>query len=146
MTRQSDRPRPQFYHLHRDGERPVAFYGVFLATSVGQWYEGVAQHRWHDVTLYRTHDGQIVVHWEYHISQSSEAPHATVEVVATMEEAVMTLQVWDPTPWVALPQHTAVLHDTAAVVADVIARYDQQVAALVQHLGLPDTDAWAWSG
>jgi len=146
MTRQSDRPRPQFYQLHWDGERPLAFYGAILATSVGQWCEDVAQHQWHDVTLYRAHDGQIVVHWEYRTSQSSEATPATVEVVATVEEAVMTLQVWDPTPWVALPQHASVPHDTVAMVADVIARYDQQVAALVQHLGLQDTDAWAWSG
>ena len=144
MSQQHNAPSSQVYHLPQDGEPPFVLQGTVLVTSLGQWCEDIAQQRWHDITVYRMHDDQVVVHWEYHTEQPGEVSHAAVEVVETLAEAVMVLQCWGVTLEAILLQEGAVPHDTTAILADVLTRYDQQVDVLIEGLGAPDIGPWAW--
>jgi hypothetical protein len=146
MTTPHDRSALHSYSLARDGERPLAVRGEVLAQSAGQWYEGVARPQWYDLTIYRTHDDHVVVHWEYATQPPGAGTHAAVAILATVEDALTALNTWDPRPWVAASLPAMPPDAAEAIVEEVFERYILQTYDVAQALGGTLPGMWGWSG
>jgi hypothetical protein len=120
--------------------------GEVLTRSAGQWYEGVARSQWYDLTVYRTHDDQVVVHWEYATQHPGAGTHAAVAVLATVEEAIAVLNTWDPRRWVAASLPAMLPEEAGEIVEEVFDRYVLQTYDIAQALGGRLPGSWSWSG
>jgi len=89
------------YSLTRDGIRPLAFTGEQIANDSTHSHQGSRQNRWHEVTVYRTAKGKIIVQIEYHTCWQGESDRNSAQVFDDLPSAVAFLESEDGQPELA---------------------------------------------
>lgn len=118
--------------LPRTGDAPVTFSGQLLAESEGRMQSGRDHNRYHDVALYRTDGGSVVVSISYRTIWEGEQDRHTVEVADSAAAAVAILREYDPTePVMGFPPGIAYAEKQARLLRDIETRYDAQVSELL---------------
>lgn len=135
----------QEYTIPRDEQRPLRFLGDVVVESRGALVAGRDQNRYYHLTLYRTEDVRILVHWEYTTMWQGELCHSAVEVYSTVAHAIEALEGFDPAAWIigykpqltrgeASAEHYRPRQE--ALERTITEHYRRQVADLCQQLGL----------
>lgn len=86
----------QEHKLTRTGNVPLAFAGEQLARESGRWHAGVEQNRWHEITVYKTAAGRVVVAITYRTLWQGETDYHAVEVVDDLRAAAAVLRAYVP--------------------------------------------------
>jgi hypothetical protein len=84
------------YLLRRSGGRPVRFDGILLVEHLPDGSDGHEGQRAHTARIYETTDQRIVVELVLSARDGSGIPHAKVEEVASLRDAQLFLELYDP--------------------------------------------------
>lgn len=120
--------------LKRTGDRALSFDGEILATASTRG-EKSAANRWHEVAVYETKGGAIVVAIQYRTQWEGEVSHDYAEQVATVEAAVTALRGYDPCAYLLgypLGEHYAQKQERLR--AELRLRYEHAISEVLSAL------------
>lgn len=118
------------FRLERTGEAPLAFTGRVIAESMGR-RDDTDVPRWHDLRVYRTKAGQLVLEVAYNTEWRGETGFRWARPVDAGDLAG-ALRGYDPTEHVAgFPATPANADRQRNLLAWIRARYEAQVTELL---------------
>ena len=128
------------FTIERTGLPVLQFNGEELVDLAGCDPDGSTGGRVHDVSVYRTEDGEFIVEISYRSPHSSEVSDDYVEAVESTAEIEEILSLYDPTERMdrsLFGQHES---NRVQVIADALTRrYDQQVARVIDSFETAQT-------
>lgn len=123
------------YTLPRTGDAPLKFTGEPIAASCGKRLLGKDNNRWHDLAVYSTESGYVVA-IQYGTQWQGESGYDLAAPCRTPAEVRKVLRDHDPTARLGgFPPGDAYADRQARLVADLRARYEQQVSEVLAGAG-----------
>jgi len=119
--------------LPRSGQAPLTFTGQQLAESDGERQSGKEHNRWHELAVWRTTGGKYVVQIAYRTKWQGELDHDAAVIVDQAKDVISVLTGHDPVAHVGgYPIGAAYAERQSRLLADIRARYDSQVSAILE--------------
>lgn len=120
----------------------ISFEGDLVFHVAGNRDDDLTTHRCHDISLFRKPtDDQWVVRIEYHTSAPKEKTVTDVEVVDTLEDVELVLQMYQPNAYVDRAGLRGLYEEARRRInRHLFANYDRQVHHLLKTL----TDRGLW--
>ena len=119
--------------LTRTGNRPLAFDGEQIAASSSRHRDA---NRWHDLSLYKTSNGNFVLSVDYNTIWQGEMDYSDAVIVDSADAVAQVLRTTDPTKHATgFPVYSdamRVKEDRRR--AELQARYDAAVSELLADL------------
>lgn len=126
----------QRYELERTGDRPLAFEGELLAEASTRTTDGFGSSRWHEMAVYRTHGGRIVLAVTWRTRWQGELDHHDVWILDTADEVADALKGYAPTMYLmGFPPGRQFSEKQARLERDLTARYESAVSEVLAALG-----------
>ena len=129
------------YTITRTGKPPLAFSGEILAAETTRQERGYLFQRWHDLTLYQTAGGKLVLHVEYHCERkrNGEAGHSQAGPVGDASALPAALERYDPLEHVGgYPAGAQFVERQKKLLAAVQSAYYEAVGRLLAVCGVPE--------
>ena len=122
------------YFLERTGDRPLEFEGEIIAESDSRSVSGQDANRWHELTLYRTVSGKLILSITYCSQWQGEMEHHLVEET-TEEDIAGILKCYDPCEFISgFPPYPQFQDKQARIEKDLRLRYEKAVSELLADL------------
>jgi hypothetical protein len=117
------------FTLPRSGQPPLTFEGTLLTHSDGLHVGGKDNSRWHDLSIYRTKAGALVLCLHYTTCWQGEVGHDETAVCADPSCIIDALTHYDPCAYlVGYPPGKQYEDKQARLKADLIMRFAAQVS------------------
>ncbi len=82
--------------LLRSGQAPLQFLGEKIAATDSRQHQGPCQNRWHEVAIYRVHDGRLVLAIDYRTQWQGEMDRDQAIICSDESELRSRLAEYDP--------------------------------------------------
>ena len=126
---------PPQISVTRTGLAHLTFHGEKLASVVGARQGGQERDRWHEIAVWRTTSGQLVVGITYRTRWQGELSHDAAVVCATALDVVRSLHDYDPVAHVVgYPPDAVHAGRQARLLADLRLRYQVLVSQVLAVL------------
>lgn len=123
------------YTLTRTGNRPLAFDGEAIAGATSRGSSGPAENRWHELAVYRTAGGALVLRLAYRTQWQGELAHDEAVQVASAEDAAAELRAYDPCAYLlGYPPGEHYAERQERVRRDLRLRYETAVSEVLGEL------------
>jgi len=119
----------------RTGQPPLRFEGEQLAEISGRWQDGRELNRGHDLVVYRTAAGKIILSIHYWSQWQGESEQWTAAVVDRVADVSAELLEHDPLGFLP-PAHPSQSDRWARTEADIERAYQVRVTELLDALGI----------
>lgn len=123
--------------IERTGLAPLQFNGVLIADQTGNMHRGKQRERWTNLYLYRTDEGQHVLHGEFYSDWPGESAVKWAQVVDDFTEVMALLQEHNPAKMAGIgyPNGVQFMGKQKRLMEQLEADYADRVGAILHSAG-----------
>jgi hypothetical protein len=123
--------------LERTGQRPLAFEGEEITSASSRIVAGKECHRWHQVNVYKTKGGKVVVAVAYRTCWKGELEYQDAVVLDGVDEAATFMENYIPpnTGTVGYPPVPQFAERQARLLADLDRAWKELVGEVTTKIG-----------